>query len=132
VNQKPGRRAQQRAHRRLALAAKLVFDSPSDSFSGVGRMTWFRHHYHCEACSGTWLTQAELVVEADCPICGERDVFPYKSDDWSIVVEEQNGLFVILQAMKAADRRGDYRKLKSFPTRAKAEAFLSGRMRKVG
>jgi hypothetical protein len=94
-------------------------------------MAWFRHHYHCDSCQGSWLAEAEVAVEADCPFCRERDVFPYKSDDRTVVIEEHQGLFVILEAMKAASRRGDYRKLKSFATRNKAEAFISGRLRRV-
>lgn len=43
-------------------------------------MAWFRNHYYCEACDGTWLAEAELVIEADCPFCDVRDVFPYKND----------------------------------------------------
>ena len=71
------------------------------------------------------------AVEADCPFCRERDVFPYKSDDRTVVIEEHQQLFVVLEAMKSASRHGDYRKLKSFPTRDKAEAFISGRLRRV-
>jgi hypothetical protein len=44
-------------------------------------MPWFRNHYYCESCDGTWLAETEVVIEADCPFCGERDRFPYKSDD---------------------------------------------------
>ena len=74
-------------------------------------MAWFRHHYHCEACRGSWLAEAELAVEADCPFCGERDVVPYKSDDRTVVIEEHQQLFVMLEAMKSACRNDDYRKL---------------------
>ena len=44
-------------------------------------MPWMRHHYYCEACDGTWLVEAELAVEGDCPFCRTRDVLPYRSDD---------------------------------------------------
>ena len=94
-------------------------------------MAWFRHHYHCESCHGSWLAEAEAAIEADCPFCRERDVVPYKSDDRTVVIEEHQQLFVVLEAMKSASRNGDYRKLKSFPTRDKAEAFISGRLRRV-
>lgn len=43
-------------------------------------MAWFRNHYYCESCDGTWLAEAELVIEGDCPFCLARDVFPYKND----------------------------------------------------
>jgi len=44
-------------------------------------MPEFRHHYHCEACNGTWLAEADSAVTADCPFCAAHDIFPYKSDD---------------------------------------------------
>jgi hypothetical protein len=40
-----------------------------------------RLHYYCDSCDGTWLAEAEVMVEADCLFCGVRDVFPYKSDN---------------------------------------------------
>lgn len=40
-----------------------------------------RHHFHCEACEGTWFTEAEVTITADCPFCHARDVFAYRSDD---------------------------------------------------
>jgi hypothetical protein len=44
-------------------------------------MPWLRYHYHCEACDGSWLTEGDVAIEADCPFCRTRDVFAYKSDD---------------------------------------------------
>ena len=46
-------------------------------------MPWFRHHFHCVACEGAWLCEHSAEMVADCPYCGARDAFPYKSDDWS-------------------------------------------------
>ena len=42
-----------------------------------------RHHFHCEACEGTWVAEVEIeeVVTADCPFCAARDVFAYRSDE---------------------------------------------------
>ena len=51
-------------------------------------MPWFRHHYHCEGCDGTWMAQAAVMVEGDCPFCGARDVFAYRSEDWTLLVEQ--------------------------------------------
>jgi hypothetical protein len=90
-------------------------------------MPWFRHHYHCDACEGAWLGEAQGAVPSDCPFCGTRDVFAYKSDDRSIVIEEHRQLFVVLEAMKSAERRSEYRRLKAFPTRETADAFAAKR-----
>lgn len=90
-------------------------------------MSWFRHHFHCEACAASWLAEAEEIVQSDCPFCGNRDVFAYKSDDRSIVIEDHGQLFVVLEAMKTAERRGEVRKVKTFPSRAKADSFAAKR-----
>jgi hypothetical protein len=90
-------------------------------------MAWFRHHFHCEACAGSWLAEAEETIESDCPFCGTHDVFAYKSDDRSIVVEQHHQLYVVLEAMKTAGRGSETRKVKSFATRAKADAFAKRR-----
>ncbi len=87
-------------------------------------MPWFRHHYHCEACRGSWLAEGELIVEADCPFCATRDVFPYKSDDRSVAIEQHQKLFVVLEAMQR-------------PARGKRKASAPGgkrpaRVRKAG
>ncbi|HZT26300.1 MAG TPA: hypothetical protein VFA57_11405 [Pseudolabrys sp.] len=43
-------------------------------------MAWRRYHYHCEACRGSWLAEADVETVDDCRFCGARDIFPYKSD----------------------------------------------------
>jgi hypothetical protein len=53
-----------------------------DSFLRRRAMPWFRNHYYCESCDGTWLVETELVIEGDCPFCEARDVFPYKNDSY--------------------------------------------------
>jgi len=47
-------------------------------------MAWFRYHYHCEACDGSWLAEGEAELVADCKFCAARDVFPYKRDSGRI------------------------------------------------
>jgi hypothetical protein len=47
-------------------------------------MAWFRHHFSCQACDGSWLIEAEIVEVANCPFCAARDVFPYRSEDWTV------------------------------------------------
>ncbi len=88
-------------------------------------MPWFRHHYSCESCDGSWLAEAELVIDGDCPFCGARDTAPYKSDDWSLVIEPERDKFVVLQLSKSARQQPDYRRRRAFATRAQAEAFAA-------
>lgn len=87
-------------------------------------MSWFRHHYHCEACEGSWLGENEEVVQSDCPFCGTRDIFAYKSDDRGVVIEDHRQLFVVLDAMKTAENRSGKRKPAA---RGKADAFAKRR-----
>ena len=86
-------------------------------------MPWFRHHYYCEGCDGTWLGEAALVVEDDCPFCGAHDTAPYRSDDWTFIVEPSGDAFVVLESTAKGERDCDYTKRKSFATRVQAEAF---------
>jgi hypothetical protein len=95
-------------------------------------MPWFRHHYFCDGCNGDWLAEAEVVVVADCRFCGARDVFPYKSDDRSLVIEPERGRFVVLEASRSARQDPDYRRRQAFRTRAQAEALIAGRRRRAG
>ena len=44
-------------------------------------MAWFRHHYYCDACDGTWLAHTSVYQEDDCPFCQARDKLPYRTDD---------------------------------------------------
>jgi hypothetical protein len=90
-------------------------------------MPWFRHHYYCEGCDGTWMAEAAVTVEGDCPFCGARDVFAYRSEDWTLLVEQSGGKFAVLESSSSADRSPNSSRRKTFPTRAQAEAFLATR-----
>lgn len=68
-------------------------------------MPWFRNHYYCEACDGTWLAEAELVIEADCPFCQTRDVFPYKNDNHVAGLDAPSMARRIANGMRRATRR---------------------------
>jgi hypothetical protein len=90
-------------------------------------MPWFRHHYYCEGCDGTWMAQAAVMVEGDCPFCGARDVFAYRSEDWTLLVEQSGDKFAVLESLSSADRAPSYGRRKTFPNRAQAEAYLASR-----
>jgi hypothetical protein len=107
--------------RRTGFARLSKSDSPEYP------MPWFRHHFYCEACDGTWLAEAAQIGEADCPFCGTRDALPYRSDDRTRVIEQHAGKFVVFELSKKAGGNADYRRLRSFATRAAAAAFVAGR-----
>jgi hypothetical protein len=90
-------------------------------------MPWFRHHYYCEGCDGTWLAEAELVVTGDCPFCSARDALPYKSDDRTFIIEPRGDTFVVLETQKITKFGPDYRERGRFPSSATAKAFVAAR-----
>lgn len=87
-------------------------------------MAWFRHHFCCETCDGHWLVHGAGPREDDCPFCGARDLFPYRSDDRTRIIEAEADGFVVLGSAETAKDDPDDRELGRFRTRADAEAFL--------
>ena len=69
-------------------------------------MPWLRYHYHCEACDGTWLVEAEAEMHADCKFCGTRDIFPYRSDRGRIGRAQLSAIAGHKNARKPASRAG--------------------------
>ncbi len=91
-------------------------------------MAWFRHYYHCEACESSWLAEWSEVREDDCPFCRAHDVFPYRTDDWSVVIEAEADGYVVLASRDTADDDPDYRELGTFSSFDEARAFLAERL----
>lgn len=90
-------------------------------------MAWFRNHYSCEQCNGTWSDEWSCMCDDDCPFWGARHMSPYKSNDLTEVVQRDGDKYVALVSPETAEYDPDYRKLGSFPTRAVAKAFLAVR-----
>jgi len=76
-------------------------------------MSWTRHHFHCEACDGTWLVE-EDVVTADCPFCAARDVFAYRTEIRGDAAELAKTLAATMRkaAAKPAPRAAEKRRLR--------------------
>ncbi len=91
-------------------------------------MPWYRHHYTCEGCDGHWLAEAAILIQADCPFCDVGDIFPYKSDDWTLKIERDGKKFAVLEASAAESKHPNYRLLKLFAKRKEAEAYIAGRL----
>jgi hypothetical protein len=95
-------------------------------------MAWFRHHFYCEGCDGTWfaeawLNEAALAAEADCPFCLARDVFPYRSEDRTLIIEQQGAAFAVLACANTTSSEPAYRRLRRFAERAQAQAYLAAK-----
>ena len=65
------------------------------------------------------------MCDDDCRKCGARHMTPFKSDDLTEVIEENDGTFVVLWSPETAEEQPDYCELGRFPTRADAAAFLT-------
>ena len=90
-------------------------------------MAWFRHHYYCAACDGTWLLHCAGPEVDDCPFCHAREVMPYRTDDWTLIIEQDVDGFVVLASRDTADDDPDYQAVATFPTREQAQAYLAAR-----
>ena len=42
---------------------------------------WYRNHYECERCGHQWTDDWTAMCNDDCPNCGDRHIFPQKSED---------------------------------------------------
>lgn len=67
------------------------------------------------------------MCDDDCPFCGARHMTPYKSDDWTVVIEKEGDKFVALCSPETAEYDPDYGASGTFPTRAEAKAYLASR-----
>jgi hypothetical protein len=90
-------------------------------------MPWFRNHYVCTACEGHWLAEHAEAQDDDCPHCRAYAVFPYKSDDYTHVIEPAGDAFLVLECTRVTAHGPDYKKRKRFPTREAAQAFIKAR-----
>ena len=88
-------------------------------------MAWYSNHYICEDCDATWTDEWSCMCDDDCPNCDARHMAPFKSDDLTEVIENQDGVFVVLWSPETAEDRPDYRELGQFPTHKEAVAFLA-------
>ena len=88
-------------------------------------MPWFRNHYVCTACAGHWLAERAEKHDDDCPFCRAYDVAPYKSDDWSVLIEPDGETFVVLSCAAITARGPEYRELGRFKSRDEAKSFLA-------
>jgi len=82
-------------------------------------MPWFRHHFSCEACDGSWLIEAERVEVADCPFCTARDVFPYRREDRSRILAQQDTALQVFAAAKTTSSEPAPRRLRRLAEHAK-------------
>ena len=59
-------------------------------------MTWFINHYHCTDCDTKWSDEWSCCCDDECPNCGSRNWSPIDSDDFSVIVSESGGEYVVL------------------------------------
>jgi hypothetical protein len=89
-------------------------------------MAWFRNHYDCDRCGGSWSDEWSCTCDDDCPACGARHMSPTESEDLMAVVDARWGVFAVLESPPTAEHTPDYAMVAAFTTRAEAEAFARG------
>jgi hypothetical protein len=65
------------------------------------------------------------MCDDDCPHCGARHMSPSHSEDMTELIERDGNEFVVHRSPDTAEHDPDYRELRRFPTRVKAEEFLA-------
>ena len=88
-------------------------------------MAWFLNFYKCARCKRRWTDEWSCMCDDECPDCGARDATPLDSDDLTVLVEPDGSEFVVLRSPDTAEHDPDYEEIGRFPTRAKAEAFMT-------
>ena len=88
-------------------------------------MAWFLNHHTCYRCDQDWSDAWSCMCDDECPDCGARDATPLDSDDLTVLVEPDGSEFVVLRSPDTAEHDPDYEEIGRFPTRAKAEAFMT-------
>ncbi|MGC2779733.1 MAG: hypothetical protein WA418_29250 [Bradyrhizobium sp.] len=88
-------------------------------------MAWFLNVYRCERCKEIWTDEWSCMCDDECPNCGARDMSPFRSEDLTELVLQENDQFIVLRSPDTAEHDPDYEELGRFPTRAKAEGFLA-------
>lgn len=87
-------------------------------------MAWFVNHYRCGDCGETWDDEWSCMVDDDCPKCRSRHWTPLDSEDLTEVVEEIDGLFVVMRSPDGAGHRPNYKFIASFTTEQLAMRFV--------
>ena len=90
-------------------------------------MPWFRNHYVCTVCEGHWHAEAAEPESVHCVHCRAYDVSPYRSDDFTRVIDRDGARFVVMECVKVTKRGPNWRAVKRFDTRDAAKAFLAAR-----
>ena len=88
-------------------------------------MAWFLNYYDCDRCNREWTDEWSCMCDDDCPHCGARHMCPTKSEDLTVLIEQEGEEFVVLRSPDTAEHDPDYCEVGRFPTRSKAEAFLA-------
>jgi hypothetical protein len=90
-------------------------------------MSWFRNHYHCPHCRGSWTSEWSATCDDDCPHCGARHMSPTSSDDLTDVIEAaDDGTFVVKRSPPSAEHHPDYVAIGRFRSHAAAERAMDG------
>ena len=88
-------------------------------------MAWFLNIYHCDRCRRVWTDEWSCLCDDEWPHCGLLDMSLMKSKDLSELVLPVGKEFVVMRSSNKAEDDPDYEEIGRFPTRAKAQEFLT-------
>lgn len=88
-------------------------------------MTWFLNKYRCERCGGVWSDEWSSACDDDCRKCGARHMSPFDSEDLSEIIVPSATGFQLLCSADGAEDDPEYASVRTFATRAEAEAFIA-------
>jgi hypothetical protein len=88
-------------------------------------MAWFCNYYKCARCGFEWKDQWSCMCDDDCCRCGARHMSPYRSDDLTEIIHEQEGTFAILRSADTAEHVPGYEEIARFSTIDQAKTYLA-------
>lgn len=87
-------------------------------------MAWYLNHYHCGDCGTAWGDEWSCCCDDECPECGSRDWSPFKSDDLTEIVCEEDGAFVVYRSPDSAEHKPQYAPVSRFSNAQLANRFV--------
>jgi DNA-directed RNA polymerase subunit RPC12/RpoP len=87
-------------------------------------MAWFTNFYRCSECGNSWHDEWSAICDDDCPHCGARHMSPDDSDDLTVVIEDDDGKFIVLRSADDAEHSPDYKRVFTASSVQRAQEWI--------